>query len=286
MTQATTQTTPPRKHWPTWLTFGTLLAVLTLLLTVMGYGWTTGYLHAFGLRPADLHKTPLDFLLDSEEVIVRLLRVCSEFFRDPPWALLLRFWDDTWAAALSVIVVATLLTYAWVRRESLKRLIRRWGRLHDGLQRVRTGAQHVGEAVKRTLSRAHWAVFAGLSAAYLLVPPVLCVFIIFCLSVFTLLVVSLPLQPALMADRHAKAHVINPDGCASLREEKPVKEGAHCVRLVKDKCEIARGRYIGETNDRVWLLRKQPMRVISVPLDGAAKDQVADEAPPAVACTP
>jgi hypothetical protein len=39
------------------------LSVITLFLTLLGYGHELGFLEKFGLRPEDLQYAPLDFLM-------------------------------------------------------------------------------------------------------------------------------------------------------------------------------------------------------------------------------
>ncbi len=51
------------ENWlDSWLKYGALpLALVTLLLTLLGYGYDFDYLEVFGLRPEDLQRTPFRF---------------------------------------------------------------------------------------------------------------------------------------------------------------------------------------------------------------------------------
>lgn len=280
-----TDKTAARKSMPAWLTFGTSVAVLTLLLTLMGYGWTTGYLRTFGLRPSDLQRTPFDFLLASEEVIIRMLSACAKVVRNPPWDLLLDFWSTTWMYAAGCLAVVFVLALLWVHRDGLNRLYLRWIYPNNVFTKVRAGAKRVTSVVTHGLQQRHWFGAAAFTAAYLLAPPLLMFAVYFVLSVFSVGVVAVPLQPALLGEHYAKSKVIDPKGCASLPGETPVREGAPCIRLVKEQCEVARGRRIDATSERVWLLLNTPLRVMSIPLDETSVEDVSSEQP-ANPCTP
>lgn len=45
----------------TWLTL--IISLATLFLTLLGYGHDIAFLNSVGLRPEELQRTPLDFLL-------------------------------------------------------------------------------------------------------------------------------------------------------------------------------------------------------------------------------
>lgn len=273
---------------PSWLTFGGVLAVVTLILTILGYGWTTGYLHAFGLKPTDLGKTPLDFLLASEEVIVRMLTAISQAWSDPPWHALLEFWAGTSVFGLSVLVVVFFGLLAVVHWARLLVWLSRWVWPFIVKTRVPAGAARIRKELGKGSRRVYWGGAGLVAAGYVAVVPILAIGVLILLSVFTLAVTALPLRPAVVADRFAKAAVIEPARCASLRGEKHAHSGARCVRLVKDDCEVRRGRLIAANASRMWLLLKPTHQVVSIPLDGVAVEDISDEkpVPPSPACTP
>jgi hypothetical protein len=96
-------------------------------------------------------------------------------------------------------------------------------------------------------------------------------------------VVGIPLISGAHGQKRAHETVINPHQCRTLdalgRQQAPMR-GARCVRLMKSGEEIQRGRYITEDEHRVWLLRKTPWAVVSVPLDDTLMEDVQVEVRP------
>lgn len=95
----------------TTVSIATLLALLvttsTLCLTLLGYGHDLAYLDAVGLRPEQLQRTPLDFLLRSWQPVVHLLTQVNklnqlEFHR--------LFWTEIWWKTWWVLFSLPLLT--------------------------------------------------------------------------------------------------------------------------------------------------------------------------------
>lgn len=268
------------KKWkPGWLTFGTIVAAFTLALTLLGYGWTVGSLSPFGLRAQDLQRTPVDFLLASEEVIVLFLEFAAAVPKDPPWHVLVDLWSASSLLALGAGCAVFFLTLGWVQRTSIAAALTRY--VAPALRRIRIpqAVSSVRSSLSKDQRHVYWGSAAGVAALWFFSVPLGLVIVWFAIAVFSALVAIVPLQPAVMAERHAHATIVAPAGCKSLRGQTPAKQGAHCVRVAKDGCEVARGRLIGSNEKRIWLFTKNPERVTSAPLDGAIVADVSDEKP-------
>ena len=98
-------------------------------------------------------------------------------------------------------------------------------------------------------------------------------------SLAIVLVIALPVSPVKGAREKALREVVHPLGCRPLREWGNVEPVvlARCVRIVRDGCEVARGRYIEQSSNRVWLLSKTPWRVMSVPLERSVMEDTPNE---------
>lgn len=265
------------KKWkPGWLTFGTVVAAFTLVLTLLGYGWTAGSLSPFGLRAHDLQRTPLDFLLASEQVVVLYLKFAASASRNPPWHVLFDLWSASGIYALGAGCGVFFLTLAWVRRSSIASA---WDRYAAATFR-RTRIPHVVSHVRSSLAQkgraAYWGSAAIVGALYVIAVPLALAVVWAVIAVFSVLIAAIPLQPAVMAERHTHAAVIAPAACRSLKGEQLNRQGAHCVKVVKDACEVARGRLIDGNEKRIWLFTKKPERVTSVPLDGSVVEDVSE----------
>lgn len=99
---------------PSWLTLGAVVAAFSLLLTLLGYGYDTGYLEPFGLSPEDLQRTPLDLLMRSYRAVLVLIdfhgRLTDRMFR---WEVIEEIWWNSWHGLLVVGALVSFLAYWW-----------------------------------------------------------------------------------------------------------------------------------------------------------------------------
>ncbi len=298
-----------RRPVPAWLTFGTGVAACSLMLALMGYGWTWGYLQEFGMGPAGVFGSPLDYLLASDEPITKLLQ-----FGGDAVAMgipgLLHFWARQGPLVFVVLFLILWLAFAglaaWKGDQTTRAIfvpawlvsLGRWG----------GGWMGASTAKLRTalMSGHRFGALKGLvfTAAVTAASPLL-VFLSVGLAVGVpaALIALVPLVCAFMGQDDAESAVLKQDYCASPRGTRPTTKGALCVRVIKGQCEVVRGRFIAENDKRMWLLVKsreaeapkgvapgdaphtagevsktpRDWTVVSVPLDGAIVEDVREE---------
>lgn len=258
------------------------IGFMTLGLSLMGYGRDAGYLGEFGLTPEQLQRTPLDFLLRGHFGILGLIKFDMSYSQ----ALFSREWlmNQWWSAQptvlfFSIVAVATLAIahrFPPIDRRQLELHNPRrpwWG--HRVLCNLRSN-----ESRDR---RFRISLYSAPFVVAIVIPAILLslAFLIhFIVDVLIVLNVLLPAGPADMGQHDAHTEVIDPTECRLIQSS---AHGAHCIRVIRNGCEIARGRYIDQTQNRVWLYHKQGRNTSSAPLDGSVVEDVAIEDPQPIA---
>ena len=266
---------PGGQNWlDSWLKYAALpLTVVTLLLTLLGYGYDFGYLEAFGLRPEDLQRTPLDFLLRSYKGLLVWVAMSDQVWTwDYQWDF---FQSKVLRVSAPVLTLAASVSVAWY-------LLIAWHAESGPVSRVKT---YWTRMRLESLSRPVWLRAVGYGMPTMLL--VLCCIAPFVISLVIwlagqmifLAAAIVPVGPAEQAKRNAFSQVVDPRQCSSVNAAGHATTGAKCIRVVKSGCEVQRGRYIEQSATRVWLLKKNPWSVVSVPLDGAVMESIADERP-------
>lgn len=273
--------------WPAWLpkwpALLSTLPIATVTLTLIGYGYDLAYLGEFGLSPQTVQHGPLDFLLRATYGLLPLIDTSNslkELLSTTEG--LARIWGDSeWVRYVGAAVALTLLLLAIASKEFSSDAPFRSQRLLRTIGRARKVSAGVALVLGR-ISRA-WRFVLGFAAAGWLSPPVLFYLIGAALwLVGALLLLALTAAPIIgikAGKIHAREHVIDPARCVQKTGDgQLIRDGASCVRVIKDGRELARGRLIDQTGNRVWLLRKHPWSVTSVPLDGAVVEYTDNEA--------
>lgn len=264
--------------WPAWLprwpALLSVLPVLTIILTLIGYGYDLAYLEAFGLSPQMLGHGPLDFLLRATYGLLPLIdkaTALKDFLSTTEG--LARLWRDTeWMRYVGAAVALALLLLAIAAKE----LAGPAPFKSRFLVRSVESAHQLKTQVTRTfggVSRA-WRFVIGSATLGWLAPPVMTYLIgailWFVGSLVLLGLTAAPIVGIAAGKAHAHKLVIEPAHCSQKSDTgETTRDGAPCVSVLKDGKELARGRLIDQTSTRIWLLRKQPWTVVAIPLDGA-----------------
>lgn len=250
------------------------LSLLTLALTLMGYGYVFGKLESLGLHPEQLAMTPTDFLLRSYMPLVHAGSVLTSTFEEFPYLIIHQ--DIGWVMGLVTAVAALgCAVYAYLASHPSVRswCFRRWQDLLycKWVHRATT-------ATANGLTR--WRLLGWLG--WVTVPGVM-IFVSSVVGVLTialwLIVVWWPLQWAHFGKLDADLYLLNAAECNSV---------APCVRIVENGREIARGRLIDIVGKRAYLYpfleitqpslgnNKSPSnkRSINVPLDRALIESI------------
>lgn len=274
--------------WPTvlpkWPALLSSLPVATVILTLIGYGYDLAYLESFGLSPQTLDHGPLDFLLRSTYGLLRLIDKLNTL---KDWLTTAegvnQIWQGTeWMRYIGAAVALALLLLAIALKELAGNapfessfLMRSIERSH----RVLALAIRTAASIRRD-----WRFLLGSAAVGWACPPVIAYLLGAILWIAgSLVLVALTAAPlAGFAAGKAYAHegVIEPTHCRQTSGDgRKAKDGALCVRVLKDGKELARGRLIDQKNNRAWLFRKQPWAVSAIPLDGAVIEYTGSESP-------
>lgn len=248
--------------------------MLTIILTLIGYGYDLAYLEAFGLRPQMLEHGPLDFLLRATYGLLPLIdksTALKELLSTTEG--LNKLWGDTeWMRYVGAAVALALLLLAIAAKELAGPAPFKSRFLERGVE----SANRLKTQVTRTfggVSRA-WRFVIGSATLGWLAPPVMAyllgAILWFVGSLVLLALTAAPIVGIAAGKAHAHKLVIGPIHCSQRSDTgETTKDGAPCVSVLKDGKELARGRLIDQTSTRIWLLRKQPWAVVAIPLEGA-----------------
>ncbi len=272
--------------WPTWLprwpALLSTLPVATVALTLIGYGYDLAYLGEFGLSPQTVQHGPLDFLLRATYGLLPLIdqsNALKELLSTAEGVA--RIWRDTeWVRYVGAAAALTLLLLAIAIKEfsgdapfRSQRLERAMGSARQIFARVALPLGGISKA---------WRFVLGFATVGWLAPPVV-VYLLgaglwFVGALVLLALTAAPFIGISAGKTHARELVIEPAHCVLKSDAgKLIRDGASCVRVLKDGKELARGRLIDQTGNRVWLVRKQPWSVTSIPLDGAVIEYTDNE---------
>lgn len=275
-----------------WPTLGVVLTTLTVVLTLLGYGADFGYLEQFQLTPEDLQRTPLDFLLRSYRAVFLLIDFSNSLKAKLNWALLFQWVHQIRLALVLVCGLAFVIAYALTLAG--RRSIQRVTATVLASEPVGLIAGHLGRLTSWVVR--NWAagwlagVVAALTAGSFVaaLPFLFGAVVLFLASFFLVFVGLVPLLPTAAVGEIARKQVINPPECRKLvGNADPQIIAVRCVRVVRQGCELGRGRYIEQSSNRVWLLYEPPvqiparptLKVFSVPMDGNVIEEVDTEAP-------
>lgn len=264
----------------TWLTV--VLSLITLNLTLLGYGYDLAYLDALGLHPEDLQRTPLDFLLRSWRPIITLVERLGSFWsletQQRLWEPLL--WKQQQYIPLLTLPIFTALLACIAYHKDAK-IIQNVARrcqyiIHRRMFWVRRCKQRIA-AMRATflqelkhpkLTRKWGYLGSALSLAYLAIAALMiaAIWIFVALGIF--LVANVPSLGMTAGTTRAKNEVLTPVGCAKHTNpaEIPKDQLANCVRIIRDEKEVASGYLIDYGAGRVFIFQPCVNRQVSFPL--------------------
>ncbi|UCV03324.1 hypothetical protein [Dechloromonas denitrificans] len=261
----------PKNEWLSVTKLATVMAMLvsaySLGLTLLGYGYDLFYLDKFGLYPELLQRTPLDYLVRSYRPVLQITIDLTKYLGIEQMIDFVRqaFFNPTFRyLALGAGVFVSILVWfsiAWPGRHSTtvwKKAVQIFhssifvivqSRLTDYLLLMRAKLTRL-----RVIGWIGW-----------LVPPIglgvgLCVLycvlsFVFACTIFLLIVG--PYIGSKQGSIDADA-ILNRKGCL----EETARQG-NCIRVIKDDCELVRGKLIDIGGNRIFLR----------PIDSAATDK-------------
>ena len=254
-----------------------LVTLATLVLTLLGYGHDLAYLEAAGLRPEELQRTPLDFLLRSWHSVlyfasrfpnVKTMQFDQLFweslFFDRPGLLLLLLGLPVFSAVLAWSFVSK--PWHWKRAGELQVIsrARRTSRMKNAIDRCLQG---VSDPVRKWgyVGWLAWPVFFG----FILV-------LLVAVAVSILVVVTVPLMGAASGELRAKQEVLTPVGCVGqqLKVGQDPERQARCVQVSRDGVELARGYLIDYGAGRLFLYQPCVKRPLSLSLERTVIEQI------------
>ena len=275
-----------------------VVTVLTLWLIWLGYGYDLAYLGEFGLSPEQMGRGTSDFLLRSYRPLLAMAESLIKFEAwDAQQRILLGL---AWAAAAVALFTSSVLAfsaYAYSLHRRGPTAHERWvaeqfavfwsSSLLLAVRELVSPVMRPARAVRAVWidETTRWVVptrlvgvagglatsVAAFASMYALI--LTCAFV---LGIAITAVSGWPLSATQAGMRSARDGVINPAKCAV----PPSYEGPHCVSIVVKDCEVARGRLIDRSTQRVFLFIKAQKTHVDLPLSASVVEDVADEEPP------
>ncbi|TVO67609.1 hypothetical protein [Denitromonas ohlonensis] len=284
MENTLTEAPPPHKcrlgvaGWAT--SFALLISVLTLALTLIGYGYDLAYLEPFGLSPEMVGRSPLDFLMRSYRPLMHWTEPMARIWNLGTFLSWLESWLSSQTvqllmAALGItLTIAIYLTQAWrpIIRPTLGQMTTAL-RAHHYIAPALRVFRRLTPRRSRLLGYFGWlAVPLGFvsaaSAVYLIMSLVL--------SLLFVMVVYIPSLGVSSGSADAKIQVITAQTC-DLRQARV----APCVRIRDENGagENVQGRLIDISGGRAYLFvantGSDGRQFVSVPLDHKTVELVA-----------
>lgn len=255
-----------------------MVTLTTLVLTLLGYGHDIAYLEAAGLRPEELQRTPLDFLLRSWHPLVHglnnVVKVTTLEFHLRLWTRLV--FDGLWFLLLLPVCSAF---FAWcVFAKPWRQPGWRW--LQRLPQALRSGRSHIGMHWHQ-----HWAPIPTRKWGYVgwLIWPVylggaalLLGFIWLVISFSVVGLAIIPLMGISSGQLRAQQEVLAPVSCAGqkLNVGQDPAHQARCVQVSRDGVELARGYLIDYGAGRLFLYQPCVKRPLSLSLERTVVEQI------------
>ena len=289
---------PSHTPWRLGAVVTTFVSLSTLVLLLLGYGYTLAVESVFGISAGLVAGSLAEYLQLSSHVIVRLLDRTAEVFQD--WGTVERFYADfKWLVWLGLTVWFAFFVL-WGLRESWQRVGAelsgrvvhitgsyqqvepRWLKLFRGvlfwpLAWLVRLAVWLLRRVRALPSMFWWSV---VSLAGILGLPVITLGITFAtLTLLIFVYIWFPYIGLMVGTSALQEWVIKPEVCISIRNrdqhllpmppDTPSVAGAQCVCIKKDGKELARGRLVVSTSQAAILFDPVSGSVQRVPVDGA-----------------
>ena len=264
----TRRSEPTASVLSTALKFGALpLTVISLVLTLLSYGYVLGLLDAFHAAPEQLQLSALDYLQRSYRPLLVGLQIVSEKASFTAlWNWVEDLWWRTWPIPFALSAIFVVMIYLAAndlsmseRAQRLAGLAATWNRfVRARLLAFSMPMLTIGTALLMfaAIGVGIWVSFAPFLALVFLIP-------------------AMSISSGLTA---ARANILQPAGCSSPAISiKNVSGGARCIRVLRDGKEVARGRYVEQGPNRVLLYRKSSDTLLSVPLEASILEDVASE---------
>jgi len=251
--------------------FALVLSVITLFLTLLGYGHELAFLEKLGLRPEDLQYAPLDFLMRSWRPLLAWINSHNKVFTwEHSQHLLKMMWQDAWLP-LSIFAIL-FMAVDWIRQHP--KFTAKMSR------KTLSGSNWIALLWQKFLQKLRarkwrYAGWLGFPIFFTYATGVLLIFYV----VSTLVLVGIAIVPALgfaSGTERAKEEVINPKTCLGTKLVKGHEKDpqARCLRVMRDDKELARGYLIEYGTDRVFLYQPSMQHWLSVPLRNAIVEEI------------
>ncbi|RYX92910.1 MAG: hypothetical protein EOO28_20435 [Comamonadaceae bacterium] len=245
------------------------MSLTTLCLTLLGFGYDLGYLGAINLRPEQLQRTPVDFLVRSWLPFYDVMLPGGEF---RGMGYLLELWRETgwrwWLWLLMIPVLGAFFGYlvSWVLRFRKGRLGKLRDRLLGAKSALRTGVGNWVTSPTRRWVLLGWFVWGAEIALIALALAVAYM----ALSVTLLGVATLPLAGYASGKNRAKNELVEPLKClggtlptvgtATLKQ-------ATCIKVLRDGVDVAQGYLVDYGAGRVFIYDPCTRQPLSISLD-------------------
>lgn len=235
------------------------LSLATLCLTLMGYGYEMGYLNEFGLTPEALQRTPTDFLLRAYLPLVGAFEgVMGIWTREAFLRALLQvgdFFMHAWVMVPLCVAVPIYVYWRANRDATLMPLLRKLA-CSRPMWRIGTVVRRWTPGRPRLLG---WFGWTGAPALLLGAATLLYVGTGAVVWATTFVLVVIPASASTQGREAAIRNVKQARGC----DTRVKLEHAPCVRVLQGDVELARGRLITRSAERVLLF----------PLDAASDER-------------
>lgn len=260
----------------TWLAL--ILSVTTLGLTLLGYGHDLAYLQRLGLRPEELQRTPLDFLLRSWQPVIYLLAKSEKFWTlEVQLTLWQKFWWDFCFLILSFPLLSALVAWGVTVKPWL------WSRpiwmhpIHKLLKNGGAKLESHWTTNWRPVPTRRWAYIGWLIGPIFFIGLAVLLagtWFIFSLSVLT--VITIPFAGIASGEARAQQEVLNPIGCVGQihKAGQDSKRQARCVRVLRDERELTSGYLIDYGAGRLYLYQPCVKKIVSISLERTVIEQV------------
>lgn len=274
----------------TWLTLA--ITLVTLNLTLLGYGYDLGYLETLGLHPEDFQRTPLDFLLRSWRPLAVILEKLVNYWSIETQQYLWEhfFWrQQLYILLLAIPVFTAVLAFCVHHKDRFNCfmsccaqrcrsfLFIRCAWLPRHMHSMKTKGRFVLEKFKehrRIRIFGYSGSIVSLGAIVILLFTTTFIWLI--LLVGTILIVNVPFFGTSAGMDRAKKEILNPIGCS--KHVNPEKTDharlANCVRVMREDKELASGYQVDYSASRVFLFQPCVNRIVSFPLATSSVEHI------------
>ena len=262
----------------TWLAL--IISLATVFLTLLGYGHDVAFLNSVGLRPEELQRTPLDFLLRSwrplADTFLPALNKMSTL--DFHLQMLEQSWWKVWWILLLLPALSAAVACAVYYRPSLASRVQQLKGTWFFRKITPTIAAFSNHLLEwwRTPTR-RWSLVGWLALPLAFAGLALLLFATwFLLGMGVMSFAAIPAMGFASGKTKAQQEVLAPLGCVGqkLAPGQDINQQARCLRVLRDTQEVARGYLIDYAMGRVFLYQPCTKQPISVSLERTVIEHV------------